>query len=69
MTVKVATAGVALFPLLVCNAPAGTVLVKVPATAAVTSAINVQEPFAGIAPCVKPTVEVPITNHAGERAG
>jgi len=58
-TVKIATAAPALLPLLVCNPPAGTVFVKAPAFAAVTSTVTVQEPSAGIAPPVKVTVELP----------
>src|ERR1700676_1345394 len=66
MTVRVAMAGAALLPLSVCKAPAGSELVKLPATGAVTCAVTVQEPLAGIAPSVRPTTEGPMTNHSGE---
>jgi hypothetical protein len=59
LTVKVATAGVLLLPLLVCNAPADSELMYLPPLLAVTCTVNVQEPWAGIEPPVKVTVEVP----------
>lgn len=58
-TVKVAIAAPALLPLLVCNPPAATVLTKLPAFAAVTNTVTVQEPFAAIEPPVNVTVEPP----------
>ena len=60
-TVKVAMAGAALLPLLVCSAPAASVLMKLPAPDAVTFTVTVQEPLAGIEPPVKVTVEPPAT--------
>jgi hypothetical protein len=59
VTVKVETPGPALLPLLVCKAPAAIELTKLPAFAAVTGTVRVQEPFAGIDPPVKVTVEPP----------
>ena len=61
MTVKVAMAGAALLPLLVCNAPMSRVLTKLPPPGAVTSTVTVQEPLIGIQPPVKVTVELPRT--------
>lgn len=60
-TVKVALAAPLLLPLLVCKAPAGSVLVKVPLAAAVTLTVTVQVPGAppGIAPPVKVIVLPP----------
>lgn len=58
-TVKVAIAGPALMPWLVCNAPVGSELKKLPATGAVTPTVTVQELLAGIEPPVRVTVEVP----------
>jgi hypothetical protein len=59
VTVNVEIAGPALLPLLVCNAPAATVFTKLPAFAAVTNTVTLQEPLAGIAPPVNVTVEPP----------
>ena len=56
-TVKVADVADGLLPLLVCKAPAASVLMKLPAFAAVTFTVTVQEPVAGIDPPVKVTVE------------
>src|SRR5437660_272254 len=61
MTVKVAIAGAALLPLLVCNAPMSRVLTKLPPAGAVTSTVTVQEPLAGIEPPVKVIVALPGT--------
>ena len=47
-TVKVASAGAALTPLLVCKAPAGSELKKLPASGAVTDTVTVQELLAAI---------------------
>jgi hypothetical protein len=60
-TVRVAIAGAALLPLLVCKAPAGSALMKLPGIAAVTRTVTVQEPRAGIDPPVNVTVELPVT--------
>jgi hypothetical protein len=61
-TVKVATADPALFSLVVSKAPAGSVLMYEPPTAAVTLAVSVQLPLAGIErPAGKVTVEPPAT--------
>lgn len=57
MIFNVATAGATLLPLSVCNAPAGSELMKMPL--AVTLTVTVQEPLIGIAPPVKVTVEPP----------
>jgi hypothetical protein len=66
VTVKTALAGAALLPLSVTKPPAATVLVRLPAEAAVTSTLTVQEPAAaglrvaiGIVPPVKVTVLPP----------
>jgi hypothetical protein len=59
-TVKVATPAVMLLPRLVCNAPAGIVLVRAPLQfLAVTITVTVQEPFAGIEPPVNVIDELP----------
>ena len=58
-TVKVATAGAELSPLLVAKEPAGSELINVPPSGAVTGTVTVQEPFAGIDPPVKVTDEPP----------
>src|ERR1035441_3821679 len=55
VTVRVATAGTELLPLLVANAPDGTVLIYVPAIDAVTITVTVQEPLAGMTPPVRVT--------------
>ncbi len=55
LTVSVANAGPALFPLLVCNAPAASELTKLPPFAAVTSTVMVHAPFEGIEPPVTVT--------------
>lgn len=47
-TVRVATAGAKLFPWSVFRSPAASELMKLPAPAAVTSTLTVQEPAAGI---------------------
>jgi hypothetical protein len=60
VTVKVEAAGPALLPLFVCKAPAGIELMKLPALAADTGTVRVQEPFAGMDPPVKVTVETPV---------
>jgi hypothetical protein len=59
VTVKVATAGAVLLPLSVFKSPAPTELMKLPGSAAVTCTLTVQEPFAGIAPPVRVTAELP----------
>jgi hypothetical protein len=66
VTVKTALAGAALFPLLVTKPPAATVLVRLPAEAAVTFTLTAQVPVeaglrlaAGIVPPVKVTVLPP----------
>jgi len=58
VTVKVATTGEAVLPLLVCNAPAGSELMKLPPFGAVTGTVMVHEPRAGIEPPAKVTDEV-----------
>ena len=55
-----ATAGATLLPLLVINAPDGTVLIYVPAVDAVTITVTVQEPLAGMIPPVRVTVVPPM---------
>ena len=63
MTVRVATAAALFAPLLVCSAPAGSVLTRPPLLqvfAVVTVTFTVQEPFAGIEPPVSVTFEPPI---------
>ena len=56
-TVRVEMAGVVLFPLLVCRAPAGNVLMKLPPMAPVTFTVTVQEPFAGMDPPIRVTLD------------
>src|SRR5450432_76957 len=61
-TVSVAMAGAELLPLLVTKAPAGSVLMYEPPTAAVTSTVSVQLLLAAIErPAGKVTVELPAT--------
>src|ERR1035441_2479049 len=60
VTVRVATAGAALLPLPVANAPDGTVLIYVPAVDAVTITVTVQEPLAGMTPPVRVTAVLPM---------
>ena len=59
VTVKVATAGAVLLPLSVFKSPAPKELMKLPALAAITCTLTVQEPLAGIAPPVSVTDELP----------
>ena len=59
VTVNVATAAPVLLPLLVCSAPLGNVLTKAPVELAVTFAVTVQEPFAGMEPPAKVMLDVP----------
>ena len=58
-TVKAATAAVTLLPRLVCSAPTGIVLTKLPPFAAVTYTVTVHESLAGIVPPVKVAVVAP----------
>ena len=60
-TVKIATAGTAFCPLLVCNAPTGTVLTCGPSqSVVVTVTLTVQKPLDGIEPPVKVTFVSPL---------
>src|ERR1035441_7145065 len=59
VTVRVATAVDELLPLLVINAPDGTVLIYVPAMDAVIITVTVQEPLAGMIPPVRVTAVLP----------
>lgn len=59
MTVNVAEALVALFPLLVCKEPARRLFVRLPPVAPVTVSVTVQNPLAGIeSPTGRDTLEV-----------
>jgi hypothetical protein len=60
LTVRVARAGAALLPLLVCKEPAFRELMKLPPLGAVTGTVTVQEPLAGIEPPVNVTDEAVI---------
>jgi hypothetical protein len=61
-TVSVAVAGAALWPLLVCNAPAGMVFTCGPSqSVVVTGTVTVQEPLAGIEPPVSVILVAPFT--------
>src|SRR5262245_50247742 len=59
VTVRLALAGLALFPALVCRAPAGIVSTRVPAAAAVTSTPMAQDPDGIVLAAVKVTVDPP----------
>jgi hypothetical protein len=59
VTTRVATAGAALLPLLVCKAPAAIELKKLPEFGAVTFTVTVHDPLAGIEPPVNVIVEPP----------
>jgi len=58
-TVKVATAGAALLPVVVSSAPAASELIELPAVAVVTCAVTVQKPSAGMEPADRVTLELP----------
>jgi hypothetical protein len=61
-TVSVAVAGAALWPLLVCNAPAGMVFTCGPSqSVVVTGTVTVQDPLAGIEPPVSVIFVAPFT--------
>ena len=65
VAVRVAVAGAALFPVLVFKSPAEIVLVNVPAAAAVTSTVMVQDPEGIVLPFARVTVVPPATALAG----
>ena len=59
-TISVALIPWVLVPWLVCKAPAGSELMNVPTLGTVTATVTVQEPYAGIEPPLKVTIELPL---------